>query len=673
MTSASTSPDTTSAELERAAALAEAGNLAEAERICAGVLATAPDHFDALHQLALIKARQGKFDDGLRVIDRALAVNPDATGAHINRGNLLRVLNRPEDALAAFDAALALDPTLLGAVNNRGNVLWQLGRGEESIAAFEQVLRHVPKQPDALLNIGRSLAGLKRFSEAYTTYDKLLAQDSNNFACLYNYATALEAEGKAEEALIKYQRAHTLNPKHFGAAYAALINQLRFCDWCDWPQLVETVVAGVRAGKTGLGPLNFMLVSDDPADHLACARLWAQTQYPPSPTPLWNGERYKHERIRVAYLSSDFREHATSYLAAGLFEHHDRNRFEVTAVSNCEVTDNAMRHRLKRAFEHFIDVPDKSDREVASMLREKEIDIVVDLNGHTVGSRTAALAMRPSPVAVSYLGFPGTMGTGYIDYILADTSVIPAEQRSFYSEQVVWLPGCYQVNDARRHVTERAPSRAEAGLPERGFVFCAFVRSNKITPLFFDVWMDLLKEVEGSVLWLRNTSPAAVSNLRQEAVQRGVAPERLVFAPLAAQADHLARHVHADLFLDTAPYNAHTTASDALWMGLPVLTCRGGSFPSRVAASILSAAGLPELITTSMEGYRARALDLARDPAALAALKAKIVRERATMPLFDTARFARHLEAAYVTMWERTQRGEAPAGFAVSPSRAAQS
>jgi predicted O-linked N-acetylglucosamine transferase (SPINDLY family) len=259
------------------------------------------------------------------------------------------------------------------------------------------------------------------------------------------------------------------------------------------------------------------------------------------------------------------------------------------------------------------------------------------------------------------------MGAGYVDYILADPWVIPAEQRQFYAEQVVWLPGCYQVNDARRAVAERVPSRAEAGLPERGFVFCAFERSNKITPPYFDVWMDLLKEIPQSVLWLRNTGPAAVANLRREAIKRGVGPERLVFAPLAAQADHLARHLHADLFLDTAPYNAHTTASDALWMGVPVLTRVGGAFPSRVAASVLSAAGLPELIAASMEDYRRQALELARDPSALAALKAKIAGNRATMPLFDTACFTRHIEAAYTTMWQRAQAGQAPAGFAVAP------
>ena len=658
--------DSILSELQKAAALADAGNLVEAERVCGAVLAAAPDHFDALHQLALIKARQGKFDDGLRAIDRALAVNPNAAGAHLNRGNLLRAVNRPEDALASFDAALALDPTLLGAVNNRGNVLWQLGRGEEAVAAFERVLRHVPNQPDALLNIGRSLAGLQRYAEAYAYYDKLLAQDPNNFACLYNYGAALEAEGKPDDAVIKYKRAHALNPGHFGAAYATLIGQMRVCDWIDWTALVDNVVAGVRAGKTGLGPLNFMLISDSPEDHRRCAELWTQAQHPPSPTPLWQGERYVHDRIRVAYLSSDFREHATSYLAAGLFERHDRSRFEVTAISNCEATDNAMRHRLRRAFEHFIDVPGKSDREVALMLREREIDIVVDLNGHTVGSRTAALAMRPAPVAVNYLGFPGTMGAGYVDYILADKWTIPDEQKTFYKEQVVRLPDCYQVNDARRHVAERVPTRAEEGLPERGFVFCAFERSNKITPPYFDAWMDLLKEIPGSVLWLRDTSSAAVGNLRREANKRGVVAERLVFAPLAAQADHLARHVHADLFLDTAPYNAHTTASDALWMGVPVLTCLGGSFPSRVAASVLSAAGMAELIAMSMADYRARALMLARNPGELAAIKAKIVRGRATMPLIDTERFTRHVETAYIAMWERAQRGQAPAAFDVA-------
>jgi predicted O-linked N-acetylglucosamine transferase (SPINDLY family) len=373
------------------------------------------------------------------------------------------------------------------------------------------------------------------------------------------------------------------------------------------------------------------------------------------------------DRIRVAYLSPDFRQHAVSNLTVELFEVHDRTAVEVIGVSFGADDGSALRQRVATACDRFIDVTGRSDTEITALLREMEIDIAVDLCGHTLNARTAVFAHRPAPIQVNYLGFPGPLGAPFIDYLLADAFLVPSEDQTHYVEQVVYLPDCYQVNDRQRVPAAQLPSRSAAGLPDHGFVFCCFNNSFKITPDVFELWMRLLHAVEGSVIWLLGGNAEVENNLRREAAARGVAPERLVFAPLAAQADHLARHVHADLFLDTAPYNAHTTASDALWMGVPVLTRMGGSFPSRVAASVLSAAGLPELITTSMADYRARALALARDPAALAALKAKIVDTRSAMPLFDTAAFTRHVEAAYTTMWQRVQRGEAPAGFAVAP------
>ena len=326
-----------------------------------------------------------------------------------------------------------------------------------------------------------------------------------------------------------------------------------------------------------------------------------------------------------------------------------------------------MRTRLENSFDHFIDVKGKSDRDVALLLKELEIDIALDLKGYTERGRTGILAFRAAPVQVNFLGYPGTMGADYIDYILADRFVIPKDEHSFYTEKVAYLPDTYQANNSKRRISEHTPTRAEAGLPETGFVFCSFSDSHKITPPVFDAWMRLLHQVAGSVLWLLEGNAAAVRNLRLNAERRGVAPDRLVFAPRVKLEDHLARHRLAGFFLDTLPYNAHTTASDALWAGLPVVTCVGSSFAGRVAGSLLNAVGLPELITDNLEDYEALALKLARDKHLLAAIKAKLAQNRETFPLFDTDRFRRHIESAYETMWERYQRGEPPASFTVAP------
>jgi predicted O-linked N-acetylglucosamine transferase (SPINDLY family) len=356
-----------------------------------------------------------------------------------------------------------------------------------------------------------------------------------------------------------------------------------------------------------------------------------------------------------------------AYCLAGLFEMHDSARFETIAVSLGPDAPGKTRSRLEGAFERFIDVYSKSDREVAQLLRDLEIDIAVDLMGFTAGSRTRIFAFRAAPVQVSYLGYPGTMGAEYIDYILADRIVIPEPHHPYYTEKVVYLPDTYQVNDSKRVIADRTPARAAAGLPEEGFVFCSFNNNYKISPPLFDVWMRLLDKVTGSVLWLYESNAAAMRNLKKEAADRGIAPERLVFAPKIKIEDYLARHRLADLALDTLPYNGHGTTSDALWAGLPVLTCLGTTFAGRVAASVLNAIGLPELITHSLEEYEALALELATNGKRLADIKSKLARNRGTYPLFDTDRFRRHIEAAYTTMWERHQRGEPPASFAVAP------
>jgi protein O-GlcNAc transferase len=412
-------------------------------------------------------------------------------------------------------------------------------------------------------------------------------------------------------------------------------------------------------------PFENVAVSGSPRDQLECARLWIGDTCPARATPLWSGQRYRHDRIRLAYLSADFHEHAIAYLVAGLFEQHDRTRFDTIGISFCPDRDSEIRTRLKSSVGRFIDVRNKTDLEAAALLRDMEVDVAVDLTGLTGGSRPGMLALRPAPIQVNYLGYPGTMGADYIDYVIADRTVIPESDRPHYSEKVVYLPDTYAAADSRRRIADPTTSRAEAGLPETGFVFCSFNNSYKITPCMFDIWMRLLREIDGSVLWLLAADEAAVANLRREASARGVAADRLVFAQRTPVADHLARHALADLFLDTLPYNAHTTASDALWAGLPLVTCPGSTFAGRVAASLLNAVGLPEFVTHSLEDYAALALRLARDCDFLTATKSKLAQNRGTHPLFDTARFTRNIEAAYERMWALFQNGEPAAGFDV--------
>jgi len=442
---------------------------------------------------------------------------------------------------------------------------------------------------------------------------------------------------------------------------------MHMCEWDGLEQQIANLGVRIKSGKRASTPFPSLAASASAAEQLQCARTFALHKHPLSSRPVWNGERYRHERIRVGYVSGEFREHATSYLVAELFELHDRSRFEVFGVSTEAPDQSPMARRVARACEHFLDVSAQPDRAVASLLRNHEIDILLDLNGYFGRARTNVFAARAAPVQVNYLGFPGTMGAEYMDYIIADRHVIPEDQRHYFTEHVVYLPDSYQANDSKRKISEETPTRAAAGLPERGIVYCCFNNNHKILPGTFDIWMRLLGRIEGSVLWLLQGNPAVSDNIRREAQRRGVAPERIVFAPRVKLEDHLARHRLADLFLDTLPHNAHTTASDALWAGLPVLTCMGTTFAGRVAGSLLNAVGLTELITQTAEDYEALALKLAADAPLLADIKAKLARNRTVFPLFDTDRFRRHIEAAFVTMWERSQRGEPAAGFAVSP------
>jgi predicted O-linked N-acetylglucosamine transferase (SPINDLY family) len=437
------------------------------------------------------------------------------------------------------------------------------------------------------------------------------------------------------------------------------------CDWRGYEEEKAALRTAVAHGERACQPFPVLLVSDDPAEQRRCAELFVADDCHPAAMPLWNGERYDHDRLRIAYLSADFHDHATAYLMAQLFECHDRKRFEVTAVSFGPPSDGAMRRRIEAAVEHFVDWRCESDRAIAGQLRAREIDIAIDLKGYTQNARPRLLAQRSAPLQIGFLGYPGTTGAPYIDYLVADRQLIPESEQHQYSERIAFLPECYQPNDALRPIDERVPSRGEVGLPDGAFVFCSFNDSYKITPEVFACWLRLLERTPGSVLWLLESHRAAVRNLRATASQHGIAPERLVFAPRQPLDRHLARHRCADLFLDTSPVTAHTTASDSLWAGLPLLTCRGRSMAARVAASLLTAVGLPELVTDSLADYEARALEIPKDRATLAALRERLWQNRATTPLFDADRFRRHFEAALDTMHARQAAGLPPESFEV--------
>jgi predicted O-linked N-acetylglucosamine transferase (SPINDLY family) len=630
-------------------------------------IALRPDYADAWHNRAGALNELKRFEEALASCDRAIALKPNLAGAFNNRGNALKDLKRFEDALASYDQAIVLKPDDADALSNRGIAQAELKRFDEALADYERAIALRPDHADAFFNRGVVLAELGRLDDALASYEQATTLKADHAEAFYSRGTTLILLRRFEEALASLNKAVALKPDLSYLRGLHLHAKMNLCDWTHFDEECAGLHEAVTRGITACYPFQLLACSSSPQNELQCARIYVADKYAVVPTPLWQGERYSHERIRVAYTSSDLRDHPVTYLTAGMFERHDRTRFETIAISFGIETRSPMRERLKAAFDRFVDVRAMSDQDVAKLLRTLEVDIIVDLNGITDGSRPYIFAQRPAPVQVNYLGYAGTLGRNYWDYIIADQYVVPEEARGHFAEQVVCLPDSFMVTDGARKISARTPTRQEVGLPERGMVFCCFNNSFKITPDVFDVWMRLLREIDGSVLWLSAANSSAPNNLRREAERRGVSAERLMFAPkIPSNEGHLARIRLADLFLDTLYYNAHATASDALWAGVPVLTCSGSTFASRVAGSLLKAIGLPELITSSLADYEALAFKLARDPALLSSLRQKLTRQRETCPLFNTERFTRHIEAAYTTMWERSQRGEPPQSFAVA-------
>jgi predicted O-linked N-acetylglucosamine transferase (SPINDLY family) len=647
--------------------LHQAGRLDDAEAIYRRILGDDPGHFDARHMLGVVHLQRGEHIAALRNIDAALKTNPRIAAAHNNRGTALAALGRLDEAAAAYERAVALTPDYVDALVNRGNTLKDLDRLDEALACYNKAIALSPRHAMASMKRGNVLQGLRRDEEAVASYDRAIAIAPELVDAWHNRGVALARLDRLAEAVASYDRTMELDPDQDQLKGLHLHARMRLCDWSGFEGLCARLNAAIDGGALATQPFHLLACPSTPAVQLAAARTYAARQHPAPATPVWRGERYRHARVRVAYLSPDLRDHPVGQLTAGLFTRHDRSRFEIFGVSFGKEQPSEMRTRLKASFDRFVDADAMSDAEVAALVRELEIDIAVDLAGFTEGARPNVFAFRPAPVQVNYLGFAGTLGRDYWDYIIADRFVLPEAALAHYAERVVHLPDSFMVNDCERKISPHTPSRAEAGLPD-GFVFCCFNNAYKITPDLFAAWMRLLRATDGSVLWLTSANPAVAGHLRREASRMGVDPGRLIFAAKTRfNEDHLARLGLADLFLDTLYYNAHATAADALWAGVPVVTCAGGTFASRVAGSLLGAAGLPELVTTSLAEYEALALRLSGDAELLASLRDRLARNRGSCPLFDTARFTRHIEAAYTTMWQRAERGEPPHGFSVAP------
>lgn len=601
----------------------------------------------------------------LLVLRQILTLEPEDAAAHAQMGYVLQQMGDPATALAHYDKSLQLLPDQSDVYMNMGMVLRALRRYPEAIASFVRAIGLKPDQAAPYLNLANVMVDLNKYNEALESIDRGVALAPEEPAMWNNRGMILREMKRLTEALESYDRVFALDPDHdFVMGLRHHIN-MQLCQWQMLPQ-VPDMVKKINDDVLVSMPFPLVALPVSAADQKTAAALYTAKKYPPRKA-VWQGEKYGHDKIRIAYLSADFHRHATSYLMAGMFECHDRSAFEIVAISFGRNDGSDMRQRLEAAFDQFIDVSAKTDAEIAALLYALEIDIAVDLKGFTQDSRPAILSGRVAPVQVSYLGFPGTLAAPYIDYIIADDVVLPESLYPHFSEKVVALPDSYQVNDNKRAISKNPPARAECGLPEGAFVFCAFNNSYKITPEFFDVWMRLLQGVEGSALWLLDSGDVTTENLRREASARGIDPARLVFAKRAVLEDHLARHCHADLFLDNLPCNAHTTASDALWAGVPVLTCLGDTFAGRVAGSLLHAVGLPELVTETVPAYEALALDLATHPDKLAALRTKLKVQKMTAPLFDTPRFTRHIEAAFTHMHNCASADKPPAPFKVAP------
>ena len=634
-------------------------NLEPAELYLKQALRLQSSNPHVLRLLGVISAQRRQYSDALKYLNNSLKALPKNSLALSNLGNVFLELKEYSNALDAYDKSIKIDSKYEEAWSNKGNVLYELKRFEEAIAHHDKALSLKPDYAEAWSNKGNVLYELKHFEEAIAHHDKALSLKPNYAEGWSNKGGVLKELKRFDEAIAHYDKALSLKPDIDWVYGDLLHTKMKICSWSGLAESLEDISKKVVKTEKVASPFQLLALNDDALLHKKSSEIYAQAKYPSNPTLGSIPKAAQRERIRVAYFSPDFRNHPVSFLTSELFEIHDRSRFEVFAFSlqKALIGDEA-NLRLRKGFDRFIDVDDMTDREIAQLARELEIDIAIDLAGPTQHSRTGIFSYRAAPIQVNWLGYPGTIGVDFIDYIVADKIIIPAPHQQFYAEKIVYLPNTYMVDDSKRTASTRVFTREECGLPQNAFVFCCFNNDYKFNPQVLDGWSRILSAVKDSVLWISENNERFRTNITIEFEKRGIDAMRIIFAArVELMADHLARYTLADLFLDTHPYNAHTTAVDSLKAGIPVLTLKGQSFPSRVAASLLNVAGLPELITSTQEEYELLAIGLAKNPQKLLDIKLKLAKNRLSTPLFDTPLFAKNIETAYIEMHRRYHAG----------------
>lgn len=685
--------------LQLAAALHQQGDLEEAKKLYGQILKANRKHFDALHLSGLVAYQTGNLEEAEGLFIKALSINPSFVPLIKNWGTLLHALKRYDEAITNFEKAIFISPDDVDVYFNCGNTLHEKGQLFDAIKSFDRVISIAPNHYHALNNrgniyrdlkkfnmsindylraidiksdfaltynnLGNVLHHVKKFDDAVLCYNKALSIKPDYEEVYFNLGNTLFELNKHEEALINYKKVPGANPLLKYVEGLALHTQMKISDWRNYQQIIGKISTDIIAGKNTIPAFAALATFDCPYLQYLVALLIRQETDVSFHTPSCLMNPKQREKIRIGYFSADFREHPMSQLMVGIFEGHNRNSFEIIAFSFGHHKPDKMTEKLKDSFDKFFDVKDHSDEEIVDLAHLLGIDIAVDLMGYTTNSRSTIFFHRCAPVQVNYLGYPGTISSPAIDYIVGDHVVIPPQKQKFFHEKVLYMPNTYYPASYNTEIftsvtRQKEFSREDLFLPQQGFVFCCFNNSYKIVPTVFDIWMNILRAVEGSVLWLLEDNESGVINLRKEARDRGVSPDRIIFAKKISLGDHLARQKSADLFLDTLPYNAHTTATDALWAGLPVLTRTGESFAACVAASLLNAVGLPELVTTSADEYERLAIRLATHPEEMRVLKQKLAHMRLSSKLFDTPLYLRHLEAAYTAMYERYHAGLKP-------------
>ena len=635
------------------------GNLEEAIEAYSKALAIKPDYADVYYNMGNALQDQGNLEEAIEAYGKALAIKPDYAIAYYNMGVTLQDQGNLEEAIEAYSKALAIKPDYADAYNNMGYALHDQKNLEEAIEAYGKALDIKPDYVVVYYNMGVTLQEQENLEGAIKSYGKALAIKPDYVDAYYNIANALKDQGKFEEAIEFYIKALAIKPD-----YESLLAQKLF--WqsyiCDWNSTVEDLkrVPELGTARKYVQPFFLLAFEDAPARHHTRSKIYANGKYPQKPLTFQVKSSKKRGRIRIGFFSSDFKEHPVAYLIVNMLEQHNSNQFEIFGYSLHGSQQSEMRQRLSNSFDNFADVQGMTDKAIALQARQDGIDIAIDLNGYTQHARTGIFAYRAAPIQINYLGYPGTMGAEFIDYILADHVLIPEDKRQHYSEQIIYLPNTYQPTDSTRIISDKVITREDMGLPRENFVFCCFNNNYKISPAEFDIWMRLLKNVEGSVLWLLKSNKWSEQNLKRQAECRGVNAEQIIFADRLPQSEHLARLRLANLFLDTFNYNAHTTTSDALWAGLPVVTKMGQGFAARVAGSLLKAVGLPELITQNEEDYEILILELATNPKKLAKIKGKLATNRLTQPLFNTKLYTKHLEEGLKQAYQNYSKGNPP-------------